>query len=647
MSIKTKLLIFTISISLIPVSIITAVYYINTRSTLKNHAMDKMTAIAESKKLHLLSYVDAKKGRVIDFSSDGFLRNSLEIISSRGNQDDAVFLLNRHLKLNKMPLDPHLLGIDVVGIDGKVVASTIDASFGRKVSDYEKFQRLINGAHGVAYIKEPHYSQTFNRIDIDVCAPIFPQNGGNPIGAIILHYNPSAFNLITSNRTGMGETGEVYIVNQDKLMLSSSRFIDDVVLKKIVDTEPVRRIIEDGNGGMTGIYTDYRGIPIVGASIGIPEYGWILLAEVDRAEAFASIIRLRGYTIIMGIVSAIVIIAIALLLSKRVTRPIQKLVEGTKKIASGDLGFKISSISNDEIGYLANSFNDMTTQLKESKRQLDDYMLNLEQKVEDKTKEIRCVLNELKYKNDEMEQLIYVTSHDLRAPLLNIQGFSKELEKDIEKILQHLDESSTPSEVKEKLSDTLKVDIPDALRFILTSSSKMDRLLSGLLRLSRMGRTAYFIKLLDMNKLISNILATNEYRITEKKVTFHVEKLPPCRGDMDQIDQVFSNLIDNSLKYLNRDRKGVISISGRNESGHIVYCLEDNGLGIEEKDTEKIFEIFYRHDPGNSIVGEGLGLSIVRKILGRHGGKIWVESEPGKGSKFFVSLPELVEEIRP
>lgn len=640
MSIKTKLLIFTLCIALIPISIITTVSYLNARSTLKQHAMNEMSAIAESKKLHLLSFIDAKKGRAIDFSSDGFMRNSLETIASMGTQDDAVFMLNKHLKENKMPLDPHLLAIDIVDIDGRVVSSTIDASCGQEVSDYEKFQQLINEAYGNTYIVEPCYSQILNKIDMQVCAPLFPQNRGNPIGIIILHYNLSALNLITCDRTGIGETGEVYIVNLEKKMLTESRFVENAVLRQIVDTEPVRRIVDDGNGGMTGIYPDYRGVPIVGASVDIQEYGWILLAEMDKAEAFASILHFRILTICMVCVSSIVVIVLVIIISKRITNPIKKLVEGTIQVASGNLSTKIVTESKDEIGSLATSFNEMTSQLSASKKQLQDYALNLEHKVDNKTKEITRMLDELKLKNDEMEQLIYVTSHDLRSPLLNIQGFSKELQKDIETICQKLNESITSTEAKEKLSDTLEVDIPEALRFILASSSKMDRLLSGLLHLSRMGRKVYSIKLLDMNKLISNIQGTCEYKIKEKKVTFHVEKLPPCRGDEGQIDQVFSNLIDNAIKYLDSDRKGVVRISGRKENGHIIYCLEDNGLGIDERHMEKIFEIFYRHDPGNNIVGDGLGLSIVRKILGRHGGKIWVESELGKGSRFFVSLPE-------
>ena len=389
MSIKSKLLIFALSISLIPISIIITLSYFNARSTIERQALNWLTAVAESKKVHTLSFLDSKKGRVVDFSSDGFIRDSLETIASRGTQSDAVPSLNRHLKLNKKPLDPHIVAIAVLDINGRVVASTTEKWVGKDMSEENIFMNCINKNYGGTYVGKTYNVPYLNENCIFISAPLASGQENKTMGVIINAYNMEFLNEITTNRKGMGESGEVYIVNRDKKMITESRFIENAIFNQVVDTKPVRRILEDDNGGMTGIYPDYRGVSIVGASIDMPEYGWILLVEVDKAEAFASIMRLRIYTIIMGIVSAIVIITIAIIISKRVTRPIQKLVEGTKRIASGDLGFKIPTRSKDEIGYLATSFNDMTSQLGESKKQLEDYAQNLEQKVEDKTEELK------------------------------------------------------------------------------------------------------------------------------------------------------------------------------------------------------------------------------------------------------------------
>ena len=143
---------------------------------------------------------------------------------------------------------------------------------------------------------------------------------------------------------------------------------------------------------------------------------------------------------------------------------------------------------------------------------------------------------------------------------------------------------------------------------------------------------------MNMNKMLADVARSMEYQIKEASVTLKIKRLPPCSGDASQINQVFSNLLDNAIKYLDDSRPGVIRISGEIKDNHSVYCVEDNGTGIATAYQDKIFEMFHQLEPEKRS-GEGLGLTIVRRILDRHNGKIWVESEPAKGSKFYVSLP--------
>jgi signal transduction histidine kinase len=254
--------------------------------------------------------------------------------------------------------------------------------------------------------------------------------------------------------------------------------------------------------------------------------------------------------------------------------------------------------------------------------------------------ERELVLAELAEKTKELEQVIYLTSHDLRSPLVNIQGFSKELDEALKKFYAVLNKIDIPPALRKKLASTMNGDLAKSLQYIIASSAKMDSLLSGLLKLSRLGRDTLRIKKLDMSKLISKVISSFEFQIKEVDATVKVEELPPCYGDETQIDQVFSNLVGNALKFLDPKRRGVIRVSGKEEKEQAVYCVEDNGIGIAEKDKDAIFEMFRKLNPDDKR-GEGLGLTIVRKILDRHGGKVWVESEPGKGSKFFVSLPDI------
>jgi signal transduction histidine kinase len=245
---------------------------------------------------------------------------------------------------------------------------------------------------------------------------------------------------------------------------------------------------------------------------------------------------------------------------------------------------------------------------------------------------------ELSKKNKELEQIVYVTSHDLRTPLVNIDGYNKEIGRLLKELGLVLESNGVSAEVKEKIDVIVGKNIPQAENYITTSVLKMDALLSGLLQISRLGRFEINKEELDMNETVSEILETINYQVEKAGVKMEISELPSCIGDKNQINQLFSNIIGNALKYLDSNRNGVISVSGKKEGDYSVYCVADNGIGILPDHQEKIFEIFYQLTPEKSI-GEGLGLTIVKKIIDIHHGKIWVDSEPNKGSKFYISLP--------
>jgi signal transduction histidine kinase len=220
---------------------------------------------------------------------------------------------------------------------------------------------------------------------------------------------------------------------------------------------------------------------------------------------------------------------------------------------------------------------------------------------------------------------------------VNVQGFSKELDAALKTLATVIRRDDIPADVKKKTEYLLEQDIPESLRYIQTSTAKMDSLLAGLLRISRLGREGTHEEQLDMNKMMSMVVQTIEFRIKQTGATVTCAGLPACRGDALQINQVFSNLLDNALKYLDPGRPGAITISGRSEKGRSIYCVEDNGIGIPPEQQQKIFMLFYKLDPATP--GEGLGMSIITRVLEKNHGKVWVESEVGKGSKFYVELP--------
>ncbi len=248
-------------------------------------------------------------------------------------------------------------------------------------------------------------------------------------------------------------------------------------------------------------------------------------------------------------------------------------------------------------------------------------------------------LNEqLKLKNRELEQIIYVTSHDLRSPLVNVQGFVKELVFSLNDIVSIIENESEGSLIKKELIEIIDEDIPESISYITASVQKMDTLLKGLLELSRLGKAPLNIKLVDMSAEIKFALNSYEFQIKEKHIEINIDTLPSAYCDSIQMNQVLSNLIGNAIKYLDPERPGKIDIFASKEKDFNIYSIKDNGIGVSAEYSKKIFEIFYRINSDRN-EGDGLGLSIITKILGRVGGSIWIEDTIDIGAVFSFSLP--------
>ena len=252
---------------------------------------------------------------------------------------------------------------------------------------------------------------------------------------------------------------------------------------------------------------------------------------------------------------------------------------------------------------------------------------------------LKVLAEELAAKNKEMETIVYVVSHDLRSPLLNVQGFAHALVRacgQLKEKLQHVDDPDI-----QQLFDT---EIPRAIHFIEAGVAKMDALLAGFLRFSRLGRVALQIQPLLMKSVITGVAQALEFQTEGAGATLEVDELPNCLGDANLTGQVFSNLIDNALKYRDPSRPCHISISGHLEDGQAIYTVRDNGIGIDAEHQPKVFELFHRLDPKKTS-GEGMGLTIAQRIVERHRGRIWVESRPGEGTTFFLSLPAVASRL--
>jgi signal transduction histidine kinase len=275
--------------------------------------------------------------------------------------------------------------------------------------------------------------------------------------------------------------------------------------------------------------------------------------------------------------------------------------------------------------------------------QLRDNNLNLEVAVDARTADLREA-------NNEIQRFAYIVSHDLRSPLVNIMGFTSELEElrtDIFKRIATLGHAATApaaavaGEIEPALEGEdkqLSESFSEALGFIKSSIAKMDRLISAILNLTREGRREFEPVRIDTRELIETIATTVAHQASEAEAQIRIEPLPEIISDRLALEQIFSNLIDNALKYLKPGVPGDISIRGRTKLGFAIFDVADNGRGIDPKDHERIFDLFRRAGTQDK-PGQGIGLAHVRALVRRLGGTMSVSSELHNGSTFTITLP--------
>jgi len=272
--------------------------------------------------------------------------------------------------------------------------------------------------------------------------------------------------------------------------------------------------------------------------------------------------------------------------------------------------------------------------LAASRDTLRDFADSLEELVKERTADLSRA-------NEEIQRFAYIVSHDLRSPLVNVMGFTAELEAATIAITGLIDraEETAPDIVSEEARLAAREDLPEAIGFIRTSTQKMDRLINAILKLSREGRRVIAPELLDVEDMVSGVGESLQHMINDRNAQLIVEKpLPGIVSDRLAIEQILSNLIENAVKYLQPGRPGLITVRGSRDGARISYEIEDNGRGIEPRDHQRVFDLF-RRSGNQDQPGEGIGLAHVRALAYRLGGMIDVRSELGKGATFRLSLP--------
>jgi signal transduction histidine kinase len=417
----------------------------------------------------------------------------------------------------------------------------------------------------------------------------------------------SLLTAIASDYTGLGSTGEIMIgrraENGTIAFITPSRF-----KKSSTDQSPLMTEALNKHEGFLSEALDYRGKSVVAVTRYIPDLRLGVVVKIDSDEAFRSISALRDVIVLFSFIFTLVIVTVTLFFVHSITAPVLNLVSVAKQVRLGDLSKRALILSKDEIGELSRSFNDMIAALQESHK-------NLERKVAERTEQLEA-------SNKDLEGFAYSVSHDLKAPLRSIEGFSQILEED------H----------SGKLDDEGK----RVITTIRTSTKQMATLIDDLLSFSRLGRQEIKMADVDMTALAKTVF--DEFKLVnqQRSIQFTCDDLPPAHVDPVMIRQVWVNLLSNAIKFTGKKDNATITIASKVTDKDNIYYIKDNGAGFDMKYVAKLFGVFQRLHDSQDFEGTGIGLSLVARIVKKHGGNVWAEGVVGQGATFYFSLPKQV-----
>jgi signal transduction histidine kinase len=296
--------------------------------------------------------------------------------------------------------------------------------------------------------------------------------------------------------------------------------------------------------------------------------------------------------------------------SRGIRKGLKEILMSSRAVAKGDFSLKAKAFSRDEIGILANDFNKMAEELERLGKENQEVNNSLEKKVRQRTAQIES-------KNKELEQFAYVASHDLQEPLRTISGFVELLQQQYK---GRLDENA------DKFLD-----------YLLQASERMKVLIKDLLDYSRIGREKQSTQV-DCNLLVKEVMADLDKIIADTGAAVHASSLPVLQAYPTELKLLFQNLISNSIKFRKPNEIPTIDIGSVRENGQWKFFVQDNGIGIDPQFLDRIFIIFQRLHTRSEYEGSGIGLAHCKKIVEMHGGRIWAESTPGEGSRFFFTI---------
>ncbi len=596
-----------LAISLLPLALVGWFAVRSSESTVRQQTFATLRVASDGAEAELREFLQHLKQELRSAAEDETITQTLwpqasadpGALGTRGSVAKSLAALQTR--------NPEVQQALILNRNGRVVAASDSDWLGRDLSAQSCFRNGQQSFCGGEVVKDPNSGE----ITWMMAAPIREQAEHRLLGVAVLRIDPGSLSDLTTGRRTrrlgadtqsfrIGKTGETYIVDQNRMMLTESLYLTNSVLNVKVDTVPVRAAFEHGQE-ITETYRDYRGVEVSGASIILQDPRWVVLTEIDFSQAYAPVQALRRGVIAVTAGLGLVVLALAWSSTRRIIRPIQMLHESDRALAIGDekaAAVPEERLPQDELGELVRRRN---VRVKE--------VFAYQQQLEAQTAKLKEALSEL-------EHMSYSIMHDMRAPLRALMGFgSMLLEEDTERL------SLRGREYLERMR---------------AAAARMDHLICDVLNYSVIARAELPLHPVNVSDLLRGIVATYPALQSLHAQVSVPPDLPVVQGNEAALTQCFSNLLENAVKFAQPGQLSRIQIRGETGNGWVRISVEDNGVGIPEAMHERIFRIFQKGS--NTGDGNGIGLAIVRKAAERMGGRVGMTSEPGLGSRFWVEL---------
>jgi signal transduction histidine kinase/DNA-binding XRE family transcriptional regulator len=480
---------------------------------------------------------------------------------------------------------------------GTVIASSDPNSVGTSVASYGFFRALEGGQDRVVSDLMPSWVVAGR--SIFVIGQRIQGPAGESLGVLLAAVYPDVF-----GRTVLDiklAPSDVYALFDSRGRVVYSNAPGWMGVTMTAQQDPPLQEALAGREATGRVLSPNSGTRRLAARVPIASIHWATGASVTLASLTSPLMRSVVLVAVVLAAVAVFCLLIALLISRRIIRPVNELQRHAHRIGEGRLDQRVHVQGPAELEELGRALNIMSAQLAAARAELEQTNADLTRS------------------NRDLEQFAYIASHDLQEPLRAVAGFTTLLQQ---RYRGKLDEKAD-----------------NYIGFVVDGVSRMQALIHGLLEYSRVNTRGGVPEPVRADQALKEAVANLQTAIERSGATVTATPLPMVRADLAQLTHVFQNLIENGIKFRS-ERPPEIEVGARSQDGTWLFWVRDNGIGLDPQYADRIFMIFQRLHTRDKYPGTGIGLAICKRIVERHGGKIWVESQPGRGATFYFTLPE-------